>query len=453
MEKKVMKKITVLEAVSGLGIGGIERAAQTYAQNLNKKWFNVIVGSLHSGPREKQLLSEGIQVTCLPSSEQMEEFIKEHRIDVVHAHCMGPRFCSVSVPVLNTAVFSTDFLRKEYINLYISKTLFTKVNSGSPLEYGKDAAVLYYPQDTKRWYAHIISKKKRTRIRQIFGFSEKNLVLGRVARSEPSKWDYLVLKTVPLLQQRYPNIRFVFVGMPLLYRKYLEFFADPKKIVFLPETSSDKDLAMFYQIIDIFWHAAHNGETFGNVNTEAMLFEKPVITMSTPFHSSRDHNRDNAQIEIVDHLKTGIVASYPSSVIRAINFFICRPDKVRQFGQNAKKKVLQLYDSRKVTKQLEKMIVSKIQCDKVITRKYSSTEYIPSANEVRAYVTKEYAKRETNNFDDISHINKMVYGLKHRCFLLITFIYLVARFIFRKIAQIDIENLKDRLVQPFNQFP
>jgi glycosyltransferase involved in cell wall biosynthesis len=73
-------------------------------------------------------------------------------------------------------------------------------------------------------------------------------------------------------------------------------------IVELPLTDEDDRLAEAYSSLDCFVHAARFGESFGYVLTESMLCECPVVTASTP-------HVNNSQVEVVGHLKGGIVSA------------------------------------------------------------------------------------------------------------------------------------------------
>jgi hypothetical protein len=70
----------------------------------------------------------------------------------------------------------------------------------------------------------------------------------------------------------------------------------------LPLRDSDRELSVMYSAMDCFLHASTIGESFGLVLTEAMLCGCPVVTVSRP-------DRDNSQVEVVGHLKGGLVAA------------------------------------------------------------------------------------------------------------------------------------------------
>ena len=179
--------------------------------------------------------------------------------------------------------------------------------------------ILYNPQNVKNWDSLRVTGSVQQSYRAALGFSNEHVIFGRVGRAEPSKTDYLLLATASCIAKRVPNARFLFVGLPWMYRAWLRMKPSlRRKMVCVPETASDSELAVFYQSIDVLWHTASRGETFGNVNAEAMTFTKPVITHSTPFRGGNfAESIDNAQIELVDNSVNGFVANDPASVAEA----------------------------------------------------------------------------------------------------------------------------------------
>ncbi|MEM3586498.1 MAG: glycosyltransferase, partial [Candidatus Jordarchaeaceae archaeon] len=161
------------------------------------------------------------------------------------------------------------------INLIISKTLALKLNSVKKLRYGKNYYVLYNPQNVDSWRKYILSENEIARRRKLLGINDNDIVIGRLGRAEPVKVDYLLLKSAPLIAKKFPNVKFIFWGLPKLYKFFLERNKHlAGRVVFMPQISDDEKVAEFYQIIDILWHTACRGETFGNVITEAMIFKK-----------------------------------------------------------------------------------------------------------------------------------------------------------------------------------
>ena len=88
-----------------------------------------------------------------------------------------------------------------------------------------------------------------------------------------------------------------------------------------------------YSSLDCFLHAARIGESFGMVLAEAMLCGCPVVTASRPF-------KDNSQVEVVGHLKGGVVARSAKSLATALRAFRFDPGIRQQLQSNLRQWVL-----------------------------------------------------------------------------------------------------------------
>lgn len=91
------RKINVLIAVAGLGIGGAEVVIQHLARTIDRRRFNVTVGCIKAaGPLGEELLRDGLDLEVLSHNgyEQPEYFtfikmralLKRRQIDVIHSH-------------------------------------------------------------------------------------------------------------------------------------------------------------------------------------------------------------------------------------------------------------------------------------------------------------------------------------------------------------------------------
>jgi glycosyltransferase involved in cell wall biosynthesis len=335
---------------------------QEFCLGLDKRRFRVLVAAFNPhGPRREILERAGIPVIAV-SERTLADIVRTHAVDVVHAHTIRvTHLVPREVPVLQEVVFAGGYDPDAAMNLVISQALAAKLTTIVPgMRYGKDYRVLYYPQNVAAWDRSAIPLPVRARLREKLGFSDGHVVFGRVGRAEPSKTDYLVLASAPRMAKRVPNARFLFVGLPWLYRVWLRSKPSLKgRMVFLPETASDADLARFYGVIDVFWHAASRGETFGNVIAEAMTFGKPVITHATPFKGgSLEEHVDNAQVELVDHGVTGLVANDPASVVSAAARMADDGSVRKRFGDAGRNKVERLYDTRRVVGEFERLAES-----------------------------------------------------------------------------------------------
>ncbi len=425
-------KITILELCGNLSLGGIERAMQEFALGIDKEKFTVIVGTYdNSGPRKEILEKNGIKIIKV-KNEQLLEIISKYHIDIVHSHNLDIKKYIGKTLNIQEVVFSGGYSENADINLIISKSLAYKIKLCKKINYEKDF-VLYYPQNIESWNKHTLTRTHINSLRKRLGINKNDFVIGRLGRAEPSKTDFLLLASATRIAKKIPNVKFVFVGLPLLYRKIL--LAQPSlkgRVIFLPETPNDAEIARFYQIIDVFWHTASRGETFGNVNSEAMIFKKPVITHSTPFKGKLNETLDNAQIEIVDHMKTGMVANYPEDVANAALYLYENPLLAKTMGIKGFEKVKRLYNNKIIVKQFEKIVQNLITNKKI--------KITPSSKEIKIFFEKEYLFRSKNILDKTNTEQKYCYKIKKGIYKLIEWIYLLARHIIRKIFKVNIES-------------
>ena len=427
-----MKKLTVLQCSNNLSIGGIERAMQEFSVNLDKKKYNVMVGAKNTeGPRKKILEKNNIPIIQL-DEENNEDIVKKYNIDIVHSHGFNLRTFPDSVKKINEVIFDEMLDLNADSNWVISKSLYYKFRNIKELKYGKNIQVVYYPQNIKEWEKHKLSKSSITKIRKKLNMDDK-IVLGRLGRAQPSKTDFLLIKSAPQIAKQIPNSFFIFVGLPYLYqKKLLKHKILKDKVLFLPETSKDKEIAIFYQIIDIFWHTASRGETFGNVNTEAMIFKKPVITHYTPINSNKHYTTDVAQAEIVENNKTGFVASSPEDVVEAVKRFSKNKKLIKKMGDKGHYKVKEKYSSKIVVKEFDK-IANKWFFGKRETPK-------PSSEEVDLFC-ENFDSLEKNQIKISTLKSQKKYLKQKKRFYFEEYLYLVIRYILRKTFNFDLEKI------------
>jgi len=88
---------------------------------------------------------------------------------------------------------------------------------------------------------------------------------------------------------------------------------------------------------DLLLHAARFGESFGYSIAEAMAAGKPVVTRTTPW-------ADNAQVELVEHGRTGFVCSGVGGMAAAISLLARDADLAEALGAAARQRMRSLCD-------------------------------------------------------------------------------------------------------------
>jgi Glycosyl transferases group 1 len=112
--------------------------------------------------------------------------------------------------------------------------------------------------------------------------------------------------------------------------------------------ADESALAALYAACDVLVAAAELGESQGLALAEAMALEIPVVTCSTPWV-------DNAQIEYVEHGRTGYVANHSQPFAEAVATLLGVPEARRALGSRARGKVDSMLDPSRLTRRLEEL--------------------------------------------------------------------------------------------------
>ena len=118
-------------------------------------------------------------------------------------------------------------------------------------------------------------------------------------------------------------------------------------MIFHDPVHTDSEITQFLDTVSVLAHANDTGESFGLVIAEAMACGLPVVT-----HPS-DGLKDNAQLELVEHTVTGLVARTTEEYANALKFLFSHPEEARRMGMAGQEKAGRLYRAQTVTRQLE----------------------------------------------------------------------------------------------------
>lgn len=171
-----------------------------------------------------------------------------------------------------------------------------------------------------------------------------------VGRLEIRKGILTLAKAVRKIAERYPNLSYVFIGQAqsspntnLNMREYLEanilgkskgkcHFTGKLSKSEIIEKLNSTDLCIFPSI----W------ENFPNVCLEAMSAGKAIIA-----------SKEGGMSDMITHLDNGYLINPNSSdeILEAVEYFIKYPEKVAEFGNKARKKVLEAYSPETILPQ------------------------------------------------------------------------------------------------------
>lgn len=341
----------VMHVAPSLGLGGTEKVMQLIATHTDPTRYRVVVWSPEDGPRGTLLREAGIPVRI-----GGDPGVWAHRLlaDIVHVHRAGwptppllrslragmrmtedgfvlPRVVetnvfgrhdpSASARIIDRTLFVSHFCAHRYERVHGMAT--------TPPRYG----TLYNPVDTRTFIAHTPPPALRDYTRP---------VIGRLSRPDPGKWSALALDILPHLHRALPEFLYLVVGGTPAAEHYVREHGIEDHVRFLPPLLHDRELAAFYGRLSVFAHANDTGESFGLAIAEAMSAALPVVTHPCP------GMRDNAQLELVRHGITGIIARNAEEYAGAVLWLLRNPEVARRMGEAGRARAVELFDAPRI---------------------------------------------------------------------------------------------------------
>lgn len=329
----------VLTIIENLEWGGRQRAAQDYSIGLTDAGWDVAVLSFEAGgPREGILASRGVPVFVGGVTEAEQAGARRAALewdpDLIHLHSAGPPSSAEAktveallaclpnrVPVLETTSFGkVDYGRSRYkltdVHLLMTAWGYWKWRQWSrPIRPRPLGVVIPITANPAAFYP--ATKGERQMFRERHGLPDDAFVFGRIGQPSIWKWSPVIFDAFERVAVRHARAHLLLVGLPEELRSRLDALPASirARVVEIPFLHGDEALRVAYGSLDTFLHAAEIGESFGLVLTEAMLCECPVITLSRP-------SRDNSQLEVVGHLRGGLVVNGTDGMEDAMNRLI-----------------------------------------------------------------------------------------------------------------------------------
>lgn len=339
------RPIRVLHVVKSLGLGGTEKAMQLMAAHLDRGRFDPAVFSFAGGERGSMLRAAGVATHV---GGDLLGVAAKLRPDIIHVHRAGwpePALLrSIKRARVNVVVETNVFGRFDPTPgaavvdciLFISHFCLTRYAQVTGVAAGPPRyRVLYYPVDTDFFEAATAPPD----------FTLP--VAGRLSRADPGKWSRLAFDIVPLLAAKLPGFRYRVIGAIPEFKAFIRDRGLESRVDYLEPVATDAGLASFFSGVSLLAHANDTGESFGLAIAEAMSAGLPVVT-----HPA-EGLRDNAQLELVEHGVTGLVAGSAEEYASAMAWLFEHPDQARAMGQAGKAKAQKLFRAQAIARQLE----------------------------------------------------------------------------------------------------
>jgi len=350
----------VLTLVHNLDIGGIQRDAQNYAISIKKKGYLSFVCALTGGYRERFLREESIPVTLLDEDgfKKSIQKIKNWSPDIIHIHHHGTtlntffrkiihelRKTNEQLIVIEKNVFSVPNYKDLHlfdVHIVLSKWMLWKWNKWTNGWDNRNVSVVIPNMvDENEFYP--IEAMQKQEIRNQLGISKDDFVFGRIGQPVGSKWSEVIFKAFKQIALEDEKVKMLLIGVPDRFKQLIRNYDEKvqNKFIVLDTVQGDDLLRKYYGAMDVFVHAAEIGESFGNVISESMLCETPVITLSTPV-------RSNTQVELVGHNIGGLVAGNMHQFYSHMKTLLHSEEKVHLLGKNARQRIVDGYSIEKV---------------------------------------------------------------------------------------------------------
>ena len=340
--------VRVLHVAGSLGLGGTEKVMQLLALHLDRERFSVAVHSPTDGPRGEILRAGGIRTYVGP---EIERAIAAFRPRLLHLHRAGwpepallrrllPASGPLAAAIVETNVFGrhdpTPLGARIDCHLFVSHFCAERfVRSAGILFAPPRYRVLYNPVDTDLFARLCPDPRDLSRP-----------VAGRLSRPDPGKWSALALDVLPILAREVPGFRCRIVGGIPAAVDFVRERGLESCVRFEEPLTTDQDLAGFFSGISVLLHANDAGESFGLAIAEAMAAGLPVVT-----HPAAGE-RDNAQLELVEHGVTGLVAASAGEYAAAVRRLLNHPEEAARMGRAGRDKAARLFRVQTLAREL-----------------------------------------------------------------------------------------------------
>jgi len=339
-------RLRVVELGAAWGVGGTEQAIELRAVLLDRQAFDVQVVTLFGGPRFTRLVERGVSTHRLEGDiGRLEGVLAELEPHVVH-YTRPERKCRYSqavqaaclargVPVvIETNVFGRPAgwpqARPPDITAHMSFASMLRAarlaHKTMPALFDEGHRAVYLPVPTPQGYGTEPSAS-REEMRARLGVKPGELLACRVTRADLRKWSPRLEAALPALMARVPELKLALMAPPPQKRRLLE-RRFGGRVLCLELESDIRRVQALYAASDLMLHSSGIGESFGLSMAEAMAAGLPVVVDSTP-------SMDNAQVELVEHGRTGFVVKSAAAFVEAVRILATEPERRREMGRAA----------------------------------------------------------------------------------------------------------------------
>jgi len=366
------------------GFGGSGNSLFNVLNHIDRDTFNPVIVTYSKGPQFDKIMKLGIEVirlnskqaepetnkgigsyfkfafallfNILPLSLKVISIIRKHKISLIHINTniiSGlPAIIAAKIsriPCICHIRQTRKLIKREkifanWIDKFIALNKYAKYILKKDIPEGK-LNIIYDGVDLD-----ITSKIDKFSFRKEFGLNGEPTV-GFIGRLTEGKGLEDFIKAASIVVNKKPNVRFLVVGssssknklIENRIRKLAELLNLNGSLIF---TGWKDDAAEIAVSFDISVQPYTSPEGLPNVIIEAMASAKPVVTTNIP-----------GPTEIVIGGETGLLVppNNPATLAEAILKLLDNPELARQMGAAGKKRAEDLFDVRKIAKEIERI--------------------------------------------------------------------------------------------------
>jgi len=361
-----MSQINLLQLVNGFAIGGGELKLLELVRHLDRQKYRITVASVgQGGPLQQEFEKLGIPVYV---------FSKRNRFDLSLIKKVAWLMRQQEIQVLQTTLFYADIIGGIAAGLtgvpvvisweVVTQPLRPRHRWAYRLAQAKTDRVVTVSRALQRTVIRdrhvtpekvitipygvdvsVFGRRNGSIKREQLGLQKEDLLIGVVARLTEQKGHTYLIKAAPEIVEAFPEVKFLFVGDGPLRQK-LEAEVNERNLAshfrFLGFRGDVPDLLHLFDLFVL--PSLYEG--LPNVVLEAMAASRAVVATAV----------DGTPEAIVDG-QTGVLVppKNPSALGKAISGLLASPERRRQLGENARRRVETCFSLQAQVAQFEEL--------------------------------------------------------------------------------------------------
>ncbi|MBI4231695.1 glycosyltransferase family 4 protein [Candidatus Peregrinibacteria bacterium] len=353
-------------------VGGAELQMFLLAKFLDRSKFKVLLACSKNAKLDswcQNFLNEGLSVQRLNVIHkhdprhftQLKGIIKKEQIDLLHLHIWNPASCRYALAIKSIPKIISEHdpfklsglkdVYKKHALKQVSSIVAISNNNAELLkelypDQSKKITVIHNGIDISWWQSQTFSfsQKERKEMKEdLFYAREDTLIVLNIAELHERKGQEYLILAIPKVVEKFPNIKFVFVGEgPNRYE--LENLVLKNKIErHVTFTGRQKNIPKILKSADIFCLPSRR-EAFGMVNLEAMISGLPVIA-----------SRTGGIPEVVSSAGILVEPENPNALSKALLLLIQDPTIRAELADVGKERVISQFSAKTMAEKYEKI--------------------------------------------------------------------------------------------------